>query len=667
MPWNSPDACEIARHQKIEGKIIMGVMACMNKGCDIAISISRIPGGNPVALESPEEWSILHVTCSDCGFTLCDRCLSSFLIPIEELPCLHCGGTLEAMDLANHSRIVRGLVDQEFKKKKTALVGALLEAMQMAGEPLTRAEQKKLAICRKKSPVKRKQPPVPSGDGGTATGSTGDAKANPNPRQGREAPSGRRWWQFWKKDEPRSTPAGPAPTQPEQNVESSAEEGRELSSALGSQVSPFYGGTIHELTEEQVKKAAQGGLTVFQEILESGVAFDAADANGNTLLMLAAQAGQEDIVAFLLNHGADPMLRDSWGGTALTRAAESGHIHIVELLQAVGAVFEDIPRDAMTSMGFRLELCDDEFERQGLLACARVLLENGAHVEGGGEMTPLMHCARHSLYEYASLLLEFGADPHVELFGMSIADHARNRNDSRMLQILDAGSSAPPFQPNSSRDPERTLTATAGALFEALKEGDQAQVEAILDAGVSLHSTTSDGWSVLLEGVAAGPAMVQMLLDRGADPNLASEHGYTPFMRAAVTGQVEVLPILAQAGANVLAGDENGHTAARLAEHEQQDEAARVAAEIMSKAICRQGAEEARKAGFYLEPLPPIIRHLVASTRGAVGGVVRRLGLTFEDGTEAPGAQVLLELVVAIPLEHEGKKVEDWSVPFEQN
>lgn len=61
-----------------------------------------------------------------------------------------------------------------------------------------------------------------------------------------------------------------------------------------------------------------------------------------------------------------------------------------------------------------------------------------------------------------------------------------------------------------------------------------------------------------------------MLLERGADPNLADDAGTTPLMAAAQlsyfqVGAAEIVSRLAQAGADVNAGDRRGQTAATIA------------------------------------------------------------------------------------------------------
>ena len=62
---------------------------------------------------------------------------------------------------------------------------------------------------------------------------------------------------------------------------------------------------------------------------------DPRNAGGQTPLMAAAMYGQEDALAFLLDHGADGNARDKRGHTALDIAKQYSHPRIQKRLEAV--------------------------------------------------------------------------------------------------------------------------------------------------------------------------------------------------------------------------------------------------------------------------------------------------------------------------------------------
>lgn len=65
----------------------MPVLQCA--GCPRLISVSSVPGGNPVAKANPEQWSVVHTRCPGCGVSLCDRCA-----PASARRCKACGAAL---------------------------------------------------------------------------------------------------------------------------------------------------------------------------------------------------------------------------------------------------------------------------------------------------------------------------------------------------------------------------------------------------------------------------------------------------------------------------------------------------------------------------------------------------------------------------------------------
>lgn len=57
------------------------------------------------------------------------------------------------------------------------------------------------------------------------------------------------------------------------------------------------------------------------------------NADGYTALMMAAAHGHLEVCLLLLEHGADPLLKDNYGRTALDKAIRYNHPKVQELLQ----------------------------------------------------------------------------------------------------------------------------------------------------------------------------------------------------------------------------------------------------------------------------------------------------------------------------------------------
>lgn len=71
--------------------------------------------------------------------------------------------------------------------------------------------------------------------------------------------------------------------------------------------------------------------------IDDGVSVDLADEDGNSLLMMAAYNGQEQLVTALLERGAAPDLRNGKGQTPLAGVVFKGYVPIAVALLDAGA------------------------------------------------------------------------------------------------------------------------------------------------------------------------------------------------------------------------------------------------------------------------------------------------------------------------------------------
>ena len=73
-------------------------------------------------------------------------------------------------------------------------------------------------------------------------------------------------------------------------------------------------------------------MSELEHLIHIGYDVDAVDEHRRTALMVAAGAGETEVVEWCLEHGADPLKCDEDGRTALHSAAASGHASICELI-----------------------------------------------------------------------------------------------------------------------------------------------------------------------------------------------------------------------------------------------------------------------------------------------------------------------------------------------
>ena len=83
--------------------------------------------------------------------------------------------------------------------------------------------------------------------------------------------------------------------------------------------------------------ARNGDAVGLAAMIKDGLAVDAQDAKGNTLLMLASYHGKAETVAILLKARATVDLRNDMGQTPLGGVAFKGYVEIATLLLDAGA------------------------------------------------------------------------------------------------------------------------------------------------------------------------------------------------------------------------------------------------------------------------------------------------------------------------------------------
>ncbi len=282
--------------------------------------------------------------------------------------------------------------------------------------------------------------------------------------------------------------------------------------------------------------ARQGMEDIAILLLAAGANPHVRAADGETLLMTAAKSGSARLVRALLANdpdsmmlAIDPNLSESWKGqTALMWAAAEGHVEVMQALIEAGAdinmrsayikvaevdpdkrqggfVYPSIPPGRMAALHFAA--------RDGQLESARLLVEAGADLnivdEQGSNALVLATLNGH--FDVAALLLEAGADPNIrDRYGRSVLFVATDMN------TLDANPRPGPRV--------RTEVRSTDIVRLALAKG--------ADPNIALESRLP---SWLAQGAGHNP-----MLDRGA----------TPFFRAAMSGDLEIMQILLEAGAD---------------------------------------------------------------------------------------------------------------------
>jgi len=388
--------------------------------------------------------------------------------------------------------------------------------------------------------------------------------------------------------------------------------------------------------------AENGNAAITQRLLDAGADANERMLNTDTVLMMAARTGNVATMKVLLDRGADVNAKETARGTtALMWAAAQKHPAAVQLLVDRGAdvraasnpAWQDRPigyakavdprpsrkrdnsnvvsqigprniRDqrggGLTPLAFAARVND--------LESARILLAAGADVNQVTNYgwSPLLIATQNRYYQLGSFLLDHGADPNVVNKGawspLYIAVDNRNieggdyplrKPDLDHLdfikKLIDKGANV------NHRVKESTWFRTvftsqwvledgATAFWRASQSSDLVVMKLLLEHGADPNIATTQqvtplqvasgiGW---VEGVTyewskeANVETVKLLLSLGADPNAQAETGRAALHGAGHKGSTAVIQVLVDAGARVDIKDYgmNGNDAGgRLKEH----------------------------------------------------------------------------------------------------
>lgn len=293
---------------------------------------------------------------------------------------------------------------------------------------------------------------------------------------------------------------------------------------------------------------ANGSTAMTRVLLEAGADANTLLPTAESVLMSAAEVGVPGVVAELLKHGAKVNARDiNFDQSALMIAAREGHTEVVKQLLDAGAEVNVatkpgpepawIKPNSQRGFGFGIGII-----RGGTPA------DRGRRDPAQGGMTPLLFAARQGHVDAAKLLLAAGADLN-----------AREAND--MWPLLTAIS-------NNQMPMAEFLLQQDGVVINSQDWYGRSPIwEAVNVRNLYVHNAT------YVNGVDRAPVLelIKHLIDKGAELNVRTKEtppfrnhlleitgslewvdftGQTPFLTAALAGDLTVMKLLLEHGAD---------------------------------------------------------------------------------------------------------------------
>ena len=315
-------------------------------------------------------------------------------------------------------------------------------------------------------------------------------------------------------------------------------------------------------------------IEMVRRLLDAGADIETPDASGEPPLLIATRLGALELVDELLTQGAEVDARDLvLGQTALMLAVRDEDIGLVARLLAAGA---DVNAQSLAGeeMRFILPIEVPVGTSKGVGINRMGWPDRGARQPITGAKTPLLYATRQGNFTLSRALVEAGAELEIAdangitplinaIINHSIANVIRSgRSDHLQIAeyLIDAGANVnaqdwygqtPLWAAVDIRNLEFSVTETTNRVD---RESAYALIETLLAAGADPNSRTrefpperryiagtgSNGWvdmtgqtPFLRAAVAGDLRVLQLLLEHGADPNITTYEGTTPLMVAA--------------------------------------------------------------------------------------------------------------------------------------
>jgi ankyrin repeat protein len=324
-----------------------------------------------------------------------------------------------------------------------------------------------------------------------------------------------------------------------------------------------------ELLRDAVRK---NDVAMTARIIATGtVSLDEQDENGHTLLVLAAMAGNEEMIRMLLCAGAKVDTVDKVGKTPLMHAASTRHFSSLSTLLQAGALATHVDNFNESALSHAignddadlvLALLDGKdtalrIDMANLLSIAatggktksvKMLLAQRADLPDCNGSLSLAAMAKKGDCNAVRTLLLAGVDPRHKAYDGHTAFTLAAANDQLDSVKILIGHCPPRVRERdwAQRLQEETDSQGRTALMLAVLNRKSRMARYLLEHGADPHKTDCEGRNAILWAAAKGkPGMVTLLLGHRATHVSKDMHGNTVFLTAAETGNTKIVELFA--------------------------------------------------------------------------------------------------------------------------
>ena len=301
--------------------------------------------------------------------------------------------------------------------------------------------------------------------------------------------------------------------------------------------------------------AASGDVATVNQYMQGRMDANAHDYDSRTALHLAAAGGHETVVKLLLNAGADVKKQDRWGGLAVHDSKRHGHHNVTRLLAlAADGKYEqqtiDLSAAAPRAAPKQQDAATNAATLEVLAAAANGDVDELKRLKKkGANLACTDYDGRAALHQAA----QFG---HLDAIKFLVGEKKINVNvqdNDHHTPLNDAVANGHGAAADFLKLAGATMVTKEGELNTLANEGKTAELKSrIVDGGVDANTADYDGRTAIHLAAATGNVeMIQMLADSGANVNVTDRFGGSPLDDAIRSKQLTARDLLIKLGASV--------------------------------------------------------------------------------------------------------------------